>query len=113
MEAVHIKIHGIVQGVGFRPFVHRLVREHGLAGSIRNTSSGVELELEGRRTALEAFVRDLPGKAPRLALIEQIETEYGLPARGLSGFTILQSHAEEKAGSSASFHCRKVPRCPA
>ena len=102
MEAVHIKIHGIVQGVGFRPFVHRLVREHGLAGSIRNTSSGVELELEGRRTALEAFVRDLPGKAPRLALIEQIETEYGLPARGLSGFTILQSHAEEKRNTLVS-----------
>ncbi len=102
MEAVHIKIHGIVQGVGFRPFVHRLVREHGLAGSIRNTSSGVELELEGRRTALEAFVRGLPGKAPRLALIEQIETEYGLPARGLSGFTILQSHAEEKRNTLVS-----------
>ena len=73
MEAVHIIIRGIVQGVGFRPFVHRLVREYGLAGSIRNTSSGVELELEGERTALEAFVAVLPERAPRLALIEQIE----------------------------------------
>ncbi len=87
MEAVHIKIHGIVQGVGFRPFVHRLVREHGLAGSIRNTSSGVELELEGERAALEAFVRSLPERAPRLALIEQIETEYGLPPRGAAGLS--------------------------
>ena len=102
MEAVHIKIHGIVQGVGFRPFMHRLVRQHGLAGSIRNTSSGVELELEGERPALEAFLRDLPGKAPKLALIEQIETEYGLPPRGLQGFTILRSHAEEKRNTLVS-----------
>ena len=102
LEAVHIKIHGIVQGVGFRPFVHRLVREHGLAGSIRNTSSGVELELEGERAALEAFVRSLPERAPRLALIEQIETEYGLPPRGVTGFQILRSHAEEKRNTLVS-----------
>ena len=102
MEAVQIRIHGIVQGVGFRPFVHRLVREYGLAGSIRNTSSGVELELEGERTALEAFVAALPERAPRLALIEQIETEYGLPPRSYEGFTILQSHAEQRRNTLVS-----------
>ncbi|MBR3473500.1 MAG: carbamoyltransferase HypF [Oscillospiraceae bacterium] len=102
MEAVHIKIHGIVQGVGFRPFMHRLVREHKLAGSIRNTSSGVELELEGERPALEAFLRELPERAPKLALIEQIEAEYDLPPRGLTGFTILRSHAEEKRNTLVS-----------
>ncbi len=102
MEAVAIKIHGIVQGVGFRPFMHRLVREHGLAGNIRNTSSGVELELEGERAALEAFVRELPDRAPKLALIEQIEAEYGLPPKGLEGFTILRSHAEEKRNTLVS-----------
>ncbi len=95
MESVHLKINGIVQGVGFRPFVHRLVREFGLAGAIRNTSSGVELELDGERAALEAFVRALPERAPGLAVIEEIRAEYG-PARGFRGFTILQSHAEEK-----------------
>ena len=102
MEAVAIKIHGIVQGVGLRPFMHRLVRQYGLAGSIRNTSSGVELELEGEREALEAFLRELPKRAPKLALIEQIEAEYGLPPRGLTGFTILQSHAEEKRNTLVS-----------
>ncbi len=94
MESVHIKIHGIVQGVGFRPFVHRLVRQHGLAGTIRNTSSGVELELDGERSALEAFVEDLPGQAPKLAVIDRIEAEYGGVPRGFCGFTILRSHAE-------------------
>ena len=96
MEHVHIKIHGIVQGVGFRPFVHRLVRTHGLTGSIRNTSSGVELELEGERAALEAFASELPEKAPKLAVIEQVETVWGGELQGYAGFTILRSHAEEK-----------------
>ena len=47
MEHVKIDIHGIVQGVGFRPFMHRLVNEYGLSGTICNSSSGVVLELEG------------------------------------------------------------------
>ena len=66
MEHVSIQIHGIVQGVGFRPFVHRLVSEFGLTGTIRNTSSGVALELEGERASLEAFARSLPERAPQL-----------------------------------------------
>ena len=77
-----MQIHGIVQGVGFRPFVHRLVGEYGLTGTIRNTSSGVELELEGERATLEAFVRALPARAPVLAVIEKIETRYGGALRG-------------------------------
>ena len=49
MERALISIHGIVQGVGFRPFIHRLVRQYGLCGFIKNTSSGVELELEDQK----------------------------------------------------------------
>ena len=71
-----IHIRGIVQGVGFRPFIHKLVGSRGLRGYIENTSSGVELELEGERGALERFVAELPEKAPILAVIEEIETEY-------------------------------------
>ena len=52
MERALISIHGIVQGVGFRPFIHRLVSQYGLCGFIKNTSSGVELELEGQRETL-------------------------------------------------------------
>ena len=64
MERVWIHIRGIVQGVGFRPFIHKLVQSRGLRGYIENTSSGVELELEGERQALERFVRELPERAP-------------------------------------------------
>ena len=94
-ERAFIRIHGIVQGVGFRPSVHRLVREHALSGFIKNTSSGVELELEGEHGALEAFLAELPEKMPRLAMIDGIETQFGLPPAGYQGFEIRASRQEE------------------
>ena len=63
-ERLSLKIRGIVQGVGFRPFVHKLVRDHGLRGYIRNCSSGVELELEGERV--------FNGKIHRVSLPEEV-----------------------------------------
>ena len=57
MQRVLIHIHGIVQGVGFRPFIHKLVKERGLRGYIKNTSSGVELELEGSMKSFPASLR--------------------------------------------------------
>lgn len=95
MERALIKIHGIVQGVGFRPFIHKLVLHYALRGYIKNTSSGVELELEGERAELERFVADIPTKAPKLAVIESVECEYSAQLRGFVGFEILQSKTEE------------------
>ncbi len=83
-----------MQGVGFRPFIHKLVRERGLCGTIRNSSSGVELELEGERTELERFVEELPRRAPKLAVIEEIETAYFETLRGYTDFQILTSKRE-------------------
>ena len=94
LERILLKIHGIVQGVGFRPFIHKLVREYGLCGFICNTSSGVELELEGEKESLDRFLSDLPGKAPKLALIEQMETVRGLELRGYKNFEIRHSKTE-------------------
>ena len=95
MERLCLKIRGIVQGVGFRPFVHKLVRSSGLSGYIKNTSSGVELELEGERPALERFVTLLPEQAPVLAVIESMEASYSKELRAYEGFTIRQSQREE------------------
>ena len=94
MERACIHIRGIVQGVGFRPFIHKLVRELGLVGTIRNSSSGVELELEGERETLERLVRELPGRAPKLAVIEEIETVWSDELRGFTDFQILVSKTE-------------------
>ncbi|MBO5555913.1 MAG: carbamoyltransferase HypF [Oscillospiraceae bacterium] len=94
MERIHIEIHGIVQGVGFRPFVHRLVTECSLGGYIINTSSGVELELEGEKEDLDTFLRLLPERAPQLALIEQMNVRRCETPAGYKGFTIRQSRTE-------------------
>ena len=102
MERVLIKINGIVQGVGFRPFIHKLVRYYRLTGYIKNTSSGVELELEGERPELERFVADVPEKAPKLAVIESVEAQYGLPVIGFTDFEIRKSKTEEKRNTLIS-----------
>ena len=95
MERALISIHGIVQGVGFRPFIHRLVSQYGLCGFIKNTSSGVELELEGEREELERFAGELPEKAPKLAVIESMEITYTDELAGYRDFRILKSKTEE------------------
>ena len=89
-----VKIEGIVQGVGFRPFIHKLVGRYGLCGYIKNTSSGVELELEGEKQELLDFVEDIPKKAPKLALIENIQLEFSETLKGFTGFEILKSKEE-------------------
>ncbi len=68
-----LRVHGIVQGVGFRPFVYRLAVSCGLKGFIRNTASGVLIEVQGAPALLEAFLRRLPAERPPLAAIESIE----------------------------------------
>lgn len=102
MERVLIHIHGIVQGVGFRPFIHKQVRAYRLAGTIKNTSSGVELELEGERAELERFIADLPRKAPKLAVIERVETEFSAELKHFRDFEILQSKTEAQRNTLIS-----------
>ena len=102
MEHLRIDIHGIVQGVGFRPFMHRQVNAHGLRGTIRNSSSGVVLELEGERAALEAFLEELPHKAPKLAVIDRITPHWGGTVEGYTGFRILPSLVERERNTLIS-----------
>ena len=94
MNRACIHIRGIVQGVGFRPFVHKLVKDMGLCGTIKNTSSGVELELEGEKDTLARFVEELPRRAPKLAVIEEIELAYSAVLKGYKDFRILDSKTE-------------------
>ena len=83
-------VFGLVQGVGFRPFVYVTASELGLAGSVSNTPSGVVVEVEGDPDAVDAFGRRLVDDAPPLAEVEGLhETE--LPTRGGTGFTIEDS----------------------
>jgi hydrogenase maturation protein HypF len=68
----HIQVSGLVQGVGFRPFVYRLATEARLSGSVRNTASGVVIEVEGPQEKLEAFLARLRADAPPLSQIVHV-----------------------------------------
>jgi hydrogenase maturation protein HypF len=71
-EVRAIEVEGVVQGVGFRPFVYRLARELGLTGSVRNAAGRVEIEAIGTRTALDAFELRLRADAPPRARVERV-----------------------------------------
>jgi hydrogenase maturation protein HypF len=67
-----ISVRGIVQGVGFRPFVYALARRHGITGSVRNDAEGVHIEAEGNARSLDLFLQGLEEDAPPLAVIETV-----------------------------------------
>ena len=97
--ALRLRVHiqGIVQGVGFRPFVYQLAHHHRLNGYVANTPKGVEIEVEGGQEALQHFLQELPKTAPPLATITQIDTEE-LPAANYINFEIKSSEeGEERA----------------
>lgn len=86
----HIKVFGIVQGVGFRPFIYQLAMRHGLCGWVRNTSGCVEIEAEGPAISLEGFVRDIEYHPPPAAHVQRLEFNV-LPPKDLDGFHIIAS----------------------
>jgi hydrogenase maturation protein HypF len=85
-------VRGVVQGVGFRPFVYRLALEEGLAGSIGNDTGGVTIEVEGPAERVEAFRRRLEAEAPPLSRIDSVAVRE-TPATGETGFHIIASEA--------------------
>lgn len=98
MTLVGARIHitGIVQGVGFRPFVYGLATRLGLTGWVRNTSAGVVIEVDGKRDVLDAFVRALRDEAPPLARIDELTASFA-PANGFRSFEIIHSEAIPEA----------------
>ncbi len=92
IEARRLHVRGVVQGVGFRPFVHRLADRFGLAGWVRNESGEVFIEVEGEPGALVAFREALRAEAPLLARIDELESERIVPRR-TRGFRVLSSRA--------------------
>ncbi len=108
-ERASLEIDGIVQGVGFRPFVYRLALRHGLAGWVRTTGRGVQLEAEGRDADLDAFCRALREEAPPLAVIAALRVA-PMAAKGGEGFAILGS-AQSAGGGEVSPDCDVCDDC--
>lgn len=106
---IHLKlnINGIVQGVGFRPFVHRLAKEHGLQGCAFNNASGIVIHIQGTWENVTVFCEELSTKAPHLARIESISKEEK-PLQKWSGFTILDS----KNGLHQTLISPDIAPCP-
>src|SRR5580693_7957619 len=94
-SACSIRVRGVVQGVGFRPFVYRLACANTLNGWVLNAEEGVEIHLEGAETGLEAFVRDLKTQPPPAASIAEIDVRPA-EATGLHEFTIRTSQRRER-----------------
>lgn len=90
VTAVRLRVTGVVQGVGFRPFVHRLAARHSLGGWVRNAAGEVEIELEGAADAIAGFRTALEQEAPPLAHIERVDQE-PLSPTGRTAFEIQSS----------------------
>jgi hydrogenase maturation protein HypF len=85
-----VLIRGVVQGVGFRPFVYRLALEEGLAGFVGNDTDGVKIEIEGPEERVKAFLARLQSQTPTLARIDSIAVSE-MAATGETGFKIVSS----------------------
>lgn len=96
---VRIEVRGAVQGVGYRPFVYRLARAHGLGGWVRNDARGLFVEVEGRRADLERFADRLVAEKPAPAVVHSIERTWIEPL-GETEFRIVASSGAE--GKSAA-----------
>ncbi len=89
-QRYEVLVRGVVQGVGFRPFVYRLAGEEGLAGSIGNDTDGVAIALEGPAERIGAFLRRLRAEAPPLSRIDSVAARETAPT-GEQGFRIVAS----------------------
>jgi hydrogenase maturation protein HypF len=87
-----IRVTGIVQGVGFRPFVHHLAAVHGLLGDVANTGQGVDIRVFGAAAAVDRLVAALREEAPPLARLDTVSVAE-IPWEERQGFAILASEA--------------------
>ncbi len=85
-----IRVRGVVQGVGFRPFVFRLARANSLTGWVLNQTEGVQIHVEGSEPALQSFLSELTSRPPAAAQIADIDVQLS-EAVGLGDFTIRES----------------------
>ncbi|MBU1048823.1 carbamoyltransferase HypF [Candidatus Bipolaricaulota bacterium] len=97
-EGRRLLVSGVVQGVGFRPFIYRIAQQRGLAGTVRNLGdAGVEILVEGSADAIQSFLQALADETPPLARIDEIK-QFSIVPTGACAFVILPS-TEEGAGA--------------
>ena len=110
LNGLRIHVSGVVQGVGFRPFVYGLARRHDLKGWVRNSSSGVDIEVDGPAAVLADFTHDLRAELPPLARIDEWQTSER-PPNGFTDFEILESKPVAGAFQPVSPDMAICPDC--
>ena len=105
-----VRVRGLVQGVGYRPFVYRLALEESLAGWVSNDSEGVLAEVEGPQPRVDQFLHRLRTEKPPLARVDSVEAT-PLPATGEQGFTIHLSHHSGQARTGIPADAATCPDC--
>lgn len=105
-----IEVSGIVQGVGFRPYVYRLATSRQLRGTIRNTPAGVTIEVQGPPETVQDFVDHLPAEAPPLARITSFVVS-DLACNRDADFRIVHSHAGDEVRTLISPDVAICPDC--
>lgn len=98
-EALYIQVKGVVQGVGFRPFVFRLAQRYGVRGWVLNALEGVFIHAEAEPAALDAFVNDLHSNPPAAAAVKELLLDVA-PFEGFEGFEIRFSDDAEAAATT-------------
>ena len=98
MKALIIKVYGVVQGVGFRPFVYRIANKFGISGFVRNESWGVRIFAQGEDEKIQNFLKSLLDEHPKAAVIESIETEETKPQKNVNSFVIEKSATADTIG---------------
>ncbi|UCD77412.1 MAG: carbamoyltransferase HypF [Desulfobacterales bacterium] len=101
VTAKKLHVNGIVQGVGFRPFVFQLAEKYRLKGEVANTSSGVAIHVEGPAEQVAAFEKDLAAKTPPLAYVVEI-TRQTESVKNYSGFAIVKSKSDAEISTLIS-----------
>jgi hydrogenase maturation protein HypF len=105
-----MSITGVVQGVGFRPFVYNLARSLNLKGWVNNTARGVELEVEGREGILTDFARRVRVEAPPLAIIEEYAAAWQEPVN-YEDFVIAESKTGQDKSTIVAPDIATCPQC--
>jgi hydrogenase maturation protein HypF len=109
---MRVCVRGVVQGVGFRPFVYACAAALGLSGSVRNDTVGAVIEVEGDAADLDRFLSRLHGQPPPLAVIESIETQ-DIPVVGGTGFVIADTSRSDGGRTLASPDVAMCAECAA
>ncbi|UCG54829.1 MAG: acylphosphatase, partial [Dehalococcoidia bacterium] len=110
IQSLRLEVYGVVQGVGFRPFIYHKATENKLTGWVRNTSGYVEIIVEGKKNALDTFCKQLKTEAPPICTIENLIITYQ-PVIGYETFDIKSSQPQDDKYQLISPDVATCPDC--